>query len=35
LLASLGGNYALADELEEIDARTEGVSEEDLRASMG
>lgn len=33
LLASLGGNYALAVELEEIDARGDGVSEEDVLVS--
>lgn len=34
LLASLGGNYALGDELEEIDARTEGVTEDDVGAAL-
>jgi len=34
LLASLGGNYALGDELEEIEARTAGVTEDDVRAAL-
>jgi excisionase family DNA binding protein len=34
LLASLGGNYALGDELEEIDARMAGVTEDEVRAAL-
>jgi excisionase family DNA binding protein len=34
LLASLGGNYALGDELEEIDARMTGVTEDEVRARL-
>jgi len=34
LLASLGGNYALADELDELDERTGGVGEDDVRAAL-
>jgi excisionase family DNA binding protein len=34
LLASLGGNYALGDELEEIDARMAGVTEDEARAAL-
>ncbi len=34
LLASLGGNYSLGDELEEIDARTTGVTEDQVRAAL-
>ena len=34
LLASLGGNYALGDELEQIDARMAGVTEDDVRAAL-
>lgn len=34
LLASLGGNYALADELEETEARMAGVSEDEVRAAL-
>ncbi len=34
LLASLGGNYALGDELEEIDARTAGLTEDQVRTAL-
>ena len=34
LLASLGGNYALGDELEEINARMAGVTEDEVRATL-
>lgn len=34
LLASLGGNYALGDELEELDARMAGVTEDEVRAAL-
>lgn len=34
LLGSLGGNYALGEELEEIDARTTGITEDDVRATL-
>lgn len=34
LLASLGGNYALGDELEKIDARMAGVTEDEVRAAL-
>ena len=34
LLASLGGNYSLGDELAEIDAATAGVTEDDVRAAL-
>ncbi len=34
LLAALGGNYALGDELEEIDARTTRVTEDQVRAAL-
>ena len=34
LLASLGGNYSLGDELEEIDARMAGVTEDEIRAAL-
>lgn len=34
LLASLGGNYDLGDELAEIDASTAGVTEDEVRAAM-
>lgn len=34
LLASLGGNYALGDELAEIDAGTAGVTEDEVRAAL-
>jgi excisionase family DNA binding protein len=34
LLASLGGNYALGDELDEIDARMAGVTEDEVRAAL-
>lgn len=34
LLASLGGNYALGDELEQIDAAMAGVSEDQVRAAL-
>jgi len=34
LLASLGGNYALGDELEEIDARMARVTEDEVRAAL-
>jgi excisionase family DNA binding protein len=34
LLASLGGNYALGDELEQIEERMGGVSEDDIRAAL-
>lgn len=34
LLASLGGNYPLGDELEEIDAAMAGVSEDQARAAL-
>ena len=33
LLASLGGNYSLGDELAEIDARTTGLTEDEVRAA--
>jgi hypothetical protein len=34
LLASLGGNYSLGDELAEIDARTTGLTEDEVRAAV-
>ena len=34
LLASLGGNYALGDELEEIEARSAGATEDEVRAAI-
>jgi excisionase family DNA binding protein len=34
LLASLRGNYPLGDELEEIDARMAGVTEDEVRAAL-
>jgi excisionase family DNA binding protein len=34
LLASLGGNYALGDELEEIDAGMAGVTEDEVRGAL-
>lgn len=34
LLASLGGNYALGDELDEIDARMADVTEDEVRAAL-
>lgn len=34
LLALLGGNYALGDELAEIDAGTVGVTEDEVRAAL-
>jgi excisionase family DNA binding protein len=34
LLASLGGNYALGDELEQLDERMAGVSEDEVRAAL-
>lgn len=34
LLASLGGNYALGDELQDLDARMAEVTEEELRAAL-
>lgn len=34
LLASLGGNYALGDELDELDARTAEVTEDDVRGAL-
>jgi len=34
LLASLGGTYALGNELDELDARTADVAEDDVRAAL-
>ncbi len=34
LLASLGGNYELGDELEEIDARMADVTEDEVRGAL-
>jgi excisionase family DNA binding protein len=34
LLASLGGNYVLGDELEQIEERMGDVSEDDVRAAL-
>lgn len=34
LLASLGGNYALGDELAQIDAGAAGVTEDEVRAAL-
>jgi hypothetical protein len=34
LLASLGGNYALGEELDQIEERMAGVSEDDVRAAL-
>ena len=34
LLASLGGNYALGDELEQIDTALAGISDDQVRAAL-